>query len=87
MLTMAMLLAQLALRLQWVAAGMGVGIVILLGAVFFLLFNHLVLLNNKWLSNLNYKLAVLSRHNLNAFTVVLLVNVIIICGFMLFAAR
>jgi len=86
-LTTAMLLAQLALRSQWVAAGEGISTVILLGAVFFLLLNHLVLLNNKWLKNLNHNIAKLGRHNLNAISVVVLINVIIICGFMLFTAR
>jgi hypothetical protein len=86
-LTTAMLLAQLVLRSEWVAAGVGTGTVILLGAVGFMLFNYLVLLNNKWLKKLNYNLAHMSGHNLNALSVVVLINVIIICSFVLFTAR
>lgn len=85
-LTTAMLLAQLMLRSQW-AAGVGTGTVILLGAVGFMLFNYLVLLNNRWLKKLNYSLAHMGGHNLNALSVVVLINVIIICSFVLFTAR
>ena len=87
LLTTAMLLTQFALKSQWFAAGTVTYTVILLGTVFFLLLNHLVLLNNRWLKSINYKMASLSRHNLNTWSVVVLVNVIIICGFILFIAR
>ena len=86
-LTTAMLLAQLMLRSEWAAAGVGTGTVILLGAVGFMLFNYLVLLNNRWLKKLNYNLVHMSGHNLNALSVVVLINVIIICSFVLFTAR
>lgn len=52
-----------------------------LGTVFFMLLNYLVLLNNKWLKSLNDRMAVLSRHNKNIWSVVLLLNVIIVCVF------
>ncbi|MDB5143260.1 MAG: hypothetical protein JWQ66_1973 [Mucilaginibacter sp.] len=87
LLTTALLAAQFMLRSQLYATGAGTAIAIMLGAVFFLLLNHLVLLNNRWLKKLNYKLANLSRHNLNTWSVVVLINVIIICGFMLIIAR
>jgi len=67
--------------------GYMVGTVMLMGTVFFLLLSHLVFLNNRWLKKLNYRLASLSRHNLNTWSVVLLVNVIIVCGFLLFTVR
>ena len=86
-LTTAMLLGQLILRLQWVAAGPGVGMVILFGATFFMVFNYMVLLNNRWLTRLNTSLARISRHNMNKVSIIVLVNVIIICCFMLFTAR
>jgi hypothetical protein len=86
-LTAAMLLAQLVLLAQWVAAGTGIGIVILFGATFFLLLNYLVLLNNRWLKKLNYNLAHISKHNMNTLSVIVLINVILICSFMLFTAR
>jgi hypothetical protein len=87
LLTTALLAAQFMLQSQSFAAGAGTAIAIMLGAVFFLLLNHLILLNNRWLKKLNYRLANLSRHNLNTWSVVVLINVIIICGFMLIIAR
>src|ERR1700744_1490757 len=87
LLTTALLVAQFMLRSPSFTAGIGTNAVILTGTVFFLLLNHLVLLNNRWLKTLNYKLANLSRHNMNTWSVVVLINVIIICGFMLIIAR
>ncbi|MDB5023121.1 MAG: hypothetical protein JWP78_876 [Mucilaginibacter sp.] len=87
LLTTGLLLAQFMLHLQSFAAGTGTSATILLGAVLFLLLNHLVLLNNRWLKKLNYRMAALSRHNLNIWSVVMLINVIIICGFVLIIAR
>jgi hypothetical protein len=87
LLTAALLVAQFVLRSESFVAGMGTDAVILIGTVFFLLLNHLVLLNNRWLKKLNYQLAKISRHNLNTWSVVVLINVIIICGFMLIIAR
>jgi len=85
-LTTALLLVQLMLRAQWIVASPNTDTAILFGAVFFLLLNHLVLLNNKRFKKLNDRMAQLSRHNLNTWSVVLLVNVIIICGFLLIIA-
>ena len=85
-LTTAMLLGQVMLRSNWLTAGPGVDMVILLGAAFFMLFNYMVLLNNRWLIRLNTSLSHISRHNMNRISVVVLVNVIIICSFMLFTA-
>lgn len=87
MLTAAMVLTQLTLRSRSFSAGAGTNTIILAGAVFFMLLNHLVFLNNRWLKKLNYRLASLSRHNRNAWSIVMLINVIIICGFMLIIAR
>jgi hypothetical protein len=87
LLTTALLVAQFVIRSEWFAVDASMNTAILLGAVFFMLINHLILLNNRWLKNLNHRLANLSRHNLNTWSVVVLVNVIIICGFMLFIAR
>jgi hypothetical protein len=88
LLTSAMLLAQVMLRSQMFAAsGYAVGTIMLVGAVFFLLLSHMIFLNNKWLKKLNYRLATLSRHNLNTWSVVVLVNVIMICGFLLFMTK
>src|ERR1700733_11340863 len=64
-LTTALLLAQFMLRSQRFTGGAGVDTIIVLGAVGFLLFNYLILLNNRWLKGINCKLATLSRHNPN----------------------
>jgi len=88
LLTNAMLLAQVILKSQlFIANGYSVGVLMLLGTAFMLLISHLVFLNNRWLKSLNYRLAILSRRNLNTWSVVVLVNVIIVCGFVLFAVR
>jgi hypothetical protein len=87
LLTTALLLAQFMLHSQSFAAGTGTNTAILSGTVFFLLLNHLILLNNRWLKKLNYRLANLSRHNRNTWSVVVLINVIIICGFVLVIAQ
>jgi ABC-type Fe3+-siderophore transport system permease subunit len=68
------------------SAGPGVDLVILFGAAFFMMFNYMVLLNNRWLTRLNTNLAHISGHNMNRISVIVLVNVIIICSFMLFTA-
>lgn len=86
-LTAAMLLAQFVLRSGWIEAGTGIDTIILFGATFFLLLNYLVLLNNRWLKKLNYNLAHISKHNINTMSIIVLINVIIICSFMLFTAR
>jgi hypothetical protein len=87
LLTNAMILTQLVLKSQLFTINVFTGTVILLGAVFFLLLNHLVFLNNRWLKQLNYRLANLSRHNLNTWSVFVLINVIIICCFLIVIAR
>ena len=88
LLTTAMLLAQVVLRSQMFAANAyAEGTVMMMGALFFLLTSYLILLNNRWLKKLNYRMAVLSKHNPNTWSVVVLVNVIVICSFVLFMVR
>jgi hypothetical protein len=87
LLTNAMILTQFVLKSQLFIINVFTGTVILLGAVFFLLLSHLVFLNNKWLKQLNYRLAKLSRHNLNTWSVFVLINVIIICCFLILTVR
>lgn len=87
-LTTFVLLMEVMLRSQLFAMNAQVaGTVMLMGTVFFLLLSHLVFLNNKWLKKLNHRLAALSRHNLNTWSVVVLVNVIVVCGFLLFTTN
>ena len=85
LLTTALLFARFMLQSKGFATGGGA--TILAGAVFFLLLNHLVFLNNHWLKKLNHNMARLSRHNMNRITIIVLINVIIICSFILFTAR
>lgn len=88
LLTSAMLITQVMLRSQMFAVnGYAAGTMMLIGAVFFLLLSHMIFLNNRWLKKLNLRLATLSRHNLNTWSVVVLVNVIVVCGFLLFITR
>ena len=88
LLTTAMLLAQVVLRSQMFAANAyAEGTVMMMGALFFLLTSYLILLNNRWLKKLNYRMAVLSKHNPNTWSVVVLVNVIVICSCVLFMVR
>lgn len=88
LVTAVMLLMQVLLRSQlFMQNACLVGTGMLLGMVIFLLMSHLVFLNNQWLKKLNNRLARLSRHNLNVWTVLVLVNVIIICGFVLIITR
>ncbi|MGN6638821.1 MAG: hypothetical protein ACTHJ8_07910 [Mucilaginibacter sp.] len=86
-LTLALLITQLLLQLGLLTAGVYTNMAIILGAIFFIFINHLIFLNNKWLKSLNARMALLSRHNLNAWSVVVLVHVIIICGFLIFTVR
>jgi divalent metal cation (Fe/Co/Zn/Cd) transporter len=79
-LTNAMLLTKLMVKAQWLKLDMSAYVVILFGAVFFLLVNHFILLNNRMFKQLNARLATISVHNKNLFSVVLLVNVLFACG-------
>ncbi|MDB5126006.1 MAG: hypothetical protein JWQ85_238 [Mucilaginibacter sp.] len=79
-LTNAMLLTKLMVKAQWLKLDMSAYVVILFGAVFFLLINHFILLNNRMFKQLNARLATISVHNKNLFSVVLLVNVLFACG-------
>ncbi|MCQ6960289.1 hypothetical protein [Mucilaginibacter aquariorum] len=79
-LTNAMLLTKLMVKAQWLKLDMAAYVAILFGAVFFLLINHFILLNNRMFKQLNSRLATISVHNKNLFSVVLLVNVLFACG-------
>ena len=79
-LTNAMLLTKLVVKAQWLKLDMAAYVAILFGAVFFLLINHFILLNNRMFKRLNSRLATISVHNKNLFSVVLLVNVLFACG-------
>jgi hypothetical protein len=86
-LTAALLLSQVALRSGLFAISIYGNTAIMLGAVFFIFLNHLIFLNNKWLRKINARMLVLSRHNLNVLSFVVLIHVILVCGFLIFTAR
>ena len=86
-LTAALLFTQFALRSGLFVINAYSVMAIMAGAVFFIFLNHLIFLNNKWLKRVNQRMAVLSRHNLNTWLIVVLVNIIIICTFLLFTTQ
>jgi len=61
--------------------------IVLISAVFFMMVSHFILMNNRWLAKLNYQLNRVSKHNLNTWSVVLMVNVIIICSFFIITVK
>lgn len=86
-LTAALLLTQVALRSGLFAIDVYGGTAIMLGAVFFVFLNHLIFLNNKWLRKFNSRMVILSKHNMNALSLVVLIHIILVCGFLIFTAR
>lgn|SRR5579863_1319349 len=86
-LTAALLLTQVVLRTGLFNNNVYAGTAIMLGTVFFIFLNHLIFLNNKWLRKLNARMLVVSRHNLNTLSLVVLIHVILVCGFLIFTAR
>jgi hypothetical protein len=87
LLTAVLLLTQMLIRSGLMAVNIYTVAAIAAGALFFIFLNQLVFLNNKRLKNLNMLMVRLSRHNLNTWTVVILINVIVICGFLIFTVR
>jgi hypothetical protein len=87
LLTTALLIMKFLLQSGLMAVNAYSATAIMLGTVFFVFLNHLIFLNNRWFKSINARMALLSRHNLNTWLIVVLVNVIIICGFLLFTAR
>jgi hypothetical protein len=79
-LTNVMLLTKLMIKAQWITLNSTSFLIITGGAIFFLLLNHLIFLNNRWFKKVNMQLATISRKNLNMFTIVLLVNVVFACS-------
>jgi hypothetical protein len=79
-LTNVMLLTKLMIKAQWITLNSTSFLIIMGGAMFFLLLNHLIFLNNRWFKKVNMQLATISRKNLNMFTIVLLVNVVFACS-------
>lgn len=79
-LTNVMLFTKLMIKSQWITLDIYACTAIVLGAVFFLLVNHMILLNNRWFKGINDRLANINKRNLNFCSFVLLLNVFIACG-------
>ncbi|MET3978042.1 hypothetical protein ABIB62_000608 [Mucilaginibacter sp. UYP25] len=79
-LTNAMLFTKLMVKANLLTLNTSSYVAILFGAVGFLLINHFILLNNRMLKRLNTRLATISAHNKNMFSIVLLVNIVFACG-------
>ena len=79
-LTNVMLFTKLMIKVQWVTLNTGTCMAIMGGAMFFLLLNHLIFLNNRWFKTVNMQLASISHKNLNKFSILLLINVMFACS-------
>jgi hypothetical protein len=79
-LTNVMLFTKLMITAQWITLNATSFMVIMGGAFLFLLLNHFILLNNRWLKTVNMRLATVSKRNMNVFSVLLLVNVLCACS-------
>lgn len=86
-LTCGLLVMQWMLRSQQFVANDFTDISILLATAFFLFMNYLILLNNRWLKKINQRMAILNRHNLNTWSILILVNVIVVCALLIFTAK
>jgi hypothetical protein len=84
LLTNFLLIVQFIIHSRLFAVNTGTFMAFIAVAVFFMLMNYLVLLNNRWLKRLNERMNVLSRHNPNTWGRLVLVNVIMICVFLIF---
>jgi hypothetical protein len=80
LLTNAMLFTKLMVQARLLSLNTSTYTAILFGAVGFLLINHFILLNNRMFKRLNTRLAAISTHNKNLFSVVLLTNVLFACS-------
>ena len=79
-LTNVMLFTKLMIKAQWITLNATSFMVIMGGAFLFLLLNHFILLNNRWLKTVNMRLATVSKRNMNVFSILLLINVLCACS-------
>src|ERR1700744_92250 len=80
LLTLGMLVIETIVKLHVVKLTVYVALVIVLAEVCFMLINYFMLLNSDRFKRLNDRMSVVGKHNLNGWSMVLLVNVIIACG-------
>jgi len=86
-LTAALLAIDVLLHSGLIVANSTTHTAILFAMVALLLVNHMVFLNNRWIKKVDERLTIMSRRNRNLLALVVLVHVIIICGFLIFTAR
>lgn len=87
LLTIALVGMEFTLRYQLFNINAGQAVTMLLGIVFFMFLNYFVLLNNRWVKKLNERINILGRHDKNVWSVLLLVNVVIVCVFSMLIAK
>lgn len=83
LLTNLLMVAQLLINARWFTVNVSSGIYMLMGAAGALLLNYFILLNNSRLKKLNAAFEKMSKHNQNLWSVMLLVCVVVSCGFLL----
>jgi len=86
-LTSTLLAIDLMLHAGIISASSGTHTWILLVMSILLLLNHLLFLNNRLFRKIDERMAFISRRSRNLLALVVLVHVIIICGFLIFTAR
>ena len=86
-LTNVMLLTELMVRFHWVKLNASFISIAVFSSILFMMMNHFILLNNRWIKGLNLKLATISKRNLNTWSILLMANVVAACGFCLVIAR
>ncbi|MBS1531604.1 MAG: hypothetical protein JSU01_14960 [Bacteroidetes bacterium] len=64
---------------------MHIGILLAMGIL--LILNHFIFLNNRLLRRVDQRLTIISRHSRNLLAFVVLLHVILICGFLIFTVR
>jgi hypothetical protein len=87
LLTGILLAIDILLHLGIISGNSPAHMAILLGMVVLLIFNHFMFLNNKMLRRVDERLTIVSRHSRNLLAFVVLVHVIIICGFLILTVR
>ncbi len=83
-LTASLLCAEFILHTNKTVLGFGFSSTMVLVTLFFLILSHLILLNNKWLKQLNTSIASVSHHHKNKWSVVVLLNAVVICLIVVF---
>src|SRR5579872_2931916 len=87
LLTTTLLAIDLLLHSGIITANSVTDTAILLAMVALMFVNHLVFLNNRLVRKVDARLTIISRRSRNLLAIVVLVHIIIICGFLIFTVR